>query len=99
MSIHLHQLIRVCVVVFAHGLFYYTGLEECGLTLLDIVKHAVNTISYSLQENDRLAVVSYHKQADTLLELTYMNGEDATSIVESRMAQLNPGMCLLWHLY
>ena len=39
------------------------GVEDCGLSLLDIVKHAVKTVISTLNENDRLSIVSYSNNA------------------------------------
>ena len=47
--------------------------ERDGLSLLDIVRHAVKTILGSLTENDRLCLVSYHTSAECILEFTYMD--------------------------
>lgn len=53
--------------------------EDDGLTVLDIVKHAVNTTIETLAEGDRLGVVSYSDEARTALTLTKMDetGKDA----------------------
>lgn len=49
------------------------GLENSGLSLLDIVKHAVKTVINTLTENDRLALVSYSNSATEVFELTRMD--------------------------
>jgi hypothetical protein len=49
--------------------------EGFGFSVLDLVKHAVNTIIQSLSANDRLALVSYSSEAKTVLPLTTMNAD------------------------
>lgn len=49
------------------------GVEAHGLSLLDIVKHAVKTIVTALHPNDRLALVSYSSQAKVVMPLTAMD--------------------------
>jgi len=51
-----------------------TGEEEShGLCVLDVVKHAVNTIVNILEAEDRLAIVSFNSTSEVNLELTKMN--------------------------
>jgi hypothetical protein len=59
--------------------------EKFGLSQLDLVKHALKTIIYSLQAQDRLALVSFANSATVLFQLTKMN-EDGKS---SALAALN----------
>jgi len=47
--------------------------EGFGLSVLDIVKHAVKTIIQSLGDNDSLALVSFSTDAQVVLNLTKMN--------------------------
>mmetsp|Transcript_155 Transcript_155/g.492 ORF Transcript_155/g.492 Transcript_155/m.492 type:complete len:721 (-) Transcript_155:36-2198(-) len=53
--------------------------ESGGLSLLDIAKHAVRTMIKTLGVDDRLSIVSFCNQAETVLELTAMDaaGQDA----------------------
>ncbi|KAG8996864.1 hypothetical protein FRB94_007994 [Tulasnella sp. JGI-2019a] len=44
--------------------------EESGLSVLDIVKHAAKTIITSMQDTDRVAVVTFSTAAKTVLGLT-----------------------------
>ena len=67
-----------------------TGPKEShGLSLLDIVKHAVRTVAYSLTANDRLAVVVYSTAARVLFPLKEMN-EAGKQEAERLIATLNP---------
>jgi von Willebrand factor type A domain len=72
------------------------GVEDCGLCLLDIVKHAVKTVINTLDENDRLSLVSYSNNASVVFGLMSMNNtgkENAVTLLE----QLTPGgMTNLW---
>jgi hypothetical protein len=43
-----------------------------GLSLLDIVRHAVATITHTLNQQDRLSIVAYSTAAQVLCELTSM---------------------------
>jgi len=49
------------------------GVEAHGLSLLDIVKHAVKTIICALLPQDRLAIVVYSSEARTVLDLASMD--------------------------
>ena len=72
------------------------GVEYSGLTLLDIVKHAVKTVISTLNENDRLSIVSYSNSATVIFDLMAMNlvgKENAITLLD----QLTPGgMTNLW---
>jgi Mg-chelatase subunit ChlD len=46
--------------------------ESLGLTVLDLVKHAVKTVIKSLSAQDRLAIVSFSNSAELVLGLTPM---------------------------
>eukprot|EP01118_Nematostelium_gracile_P010580 TRINITY_DN3664_c0_g1_i1.p1 TRINITY_DN3664_c0_g1~~TRINITY_DN3664_c0_g1_i1.p1 ORF type:complete len:804 (-),score=283.41 TRINITY_DN3664_c0_g1_i1:97-2508(-) len=46
--------------------------EQHGLTLLNIVVHAVKTIVAAASDKDRVAVVTYHTTVETLFPLTLM---------------------------
>lgn len=47
--------------------------ESDGLSMLDIAKHAVRTIMHTLNDQDRLAIVQFAREAETVLELTPMD--------------------------
>lgn len=47
--------------------------ESHGLTILDIVKHAVETIIHTLEPNDRLSIIAYSSTAEVITPLTWMN--------------------------
>ncbi|KAI9357042.1 hint-domain-containing protein [Zopfochytrium polystomum] len=47
--------------------------EDSGLTVLDVVKHAVKTVIMALEPNDRLGIVSFHDSAEIQMPLTSMD--------------------------
>lgn len=47
-------------------------VERTGLTMLDVVKHALRTIIASLDENDRLGLVTFSSAARRELPMTHM---------------------------
>ena len=49
------------------------GSESSGLTILDIVKHAVHTIIKSMDAKDKLALVIFSNNAEIALNLTLMD--------------------------
>ena len=51
------------------------GEESHGLSLLDVVKHAVKTVAASLRPCDRLSLVSYSSTARVVFELIEMTDE------------------------
>ena len=72
------------------------GVEDCGLSLLDIVKHAVKTVISTLNENDRLSIVSYSNNATMLFNLMPMNNAGKENAI-SLLSRLVPGgMTNLW---
>eukprot|EP01035_Chromulina_nebulosa_P020052 gene20052-26032_t len=71
-------------------------IENSHLCILDIVKHAVNTIIHTLSDQDRLAIVKFSNSANTVLPLTIMN-EYGKKSAESALNKLHPnGMTNLW---
>ena len=47
--------------------------ESYNLSLLDLVKHATNTIIQTLSRHDRLALISFSDEAKIVFDLTVMN--------------------------
>jgi len=66
--------------------------ESDGLSLLDIVKHAVRTVVGSLGPNDRLALVAYSSKARVVTRLTPMD-EAGKRKTEKELARLEPDGC------
>jgi len=48
--------------------------ETTGLTILDLTKHAARTILETLNQNDRLGIVTYSDYAKVSLEQRAQNG-------------------------
>lgn len=70
--------------------------ENSGLSLLDIVKHALKTIVNTLQPSDRLALVSYSNTATVVFGLTPLN-EAGKARALSLISSLEPdGLTNLW---
>jgi len=67
-----------------------------GLSVLDIVKHALKTIIQNLNHEDRLALVAYSNDARTIFGLTEMT-ENGRNETERKLSDLTPaGMTNLW---
>jgi hypothetical protein len=90
----------VCCVVDTSGSMCseasVQGVESSGLSMLDIVKHAVRTIITSLDHNDRFALVQFSDAGSVLLELTPMT-PIGKSLALEKVEVLKPGgMTNLW---
>ena len=89
--------VNVCCVVDVSGSMSTiatfkneTGKTEShGLTILDIVKHAVSTIIHTLNENDRLSIVAYSTSANVVTELTTMD-DAGKKLSEEKLKTLKP---------
>jgi len=67
-----------------------------GLSVLDIVKHAMRTIVRNLEARDRLALVAYSNDAQTVFGVTPMDADGRTTS-EQKLDDLQPGgMTNLW---
>jgi len=68
-----------------------TGAREShGLSLLDVVKHAVRTIIHTLSPGDRLSVVSFSSSAQVVFGLMNMNSAGQAT-AERMVKDLRPG--------
>ncbi|CAF4224148.1 unnamed protein product, partial [Rotaria magnacalcarata] len=56
--------------------------EHYGLSQLDLVKHALKTIISSLQDQDRLSLISFSNTATILLKLTAMDEAGKTKALD-----------------
>jgi len=63
---------------------------DTGLSVLDIVKHAVKTAIAMLGDDDRLSIVNFHSQASTAYELSNMSAEGREAATKALEA-LHPG--------
>ncbi len=73
------------------------GMENrTGLTILDVVKFATNVIAKSLKSTDKLSIVTYNDQAQTVLRPTFMD-DNGKAQVEAVLKQVRPsGRTNLW---
>lgn len=70
--------------------------ESHGLSVLDVVKHAVRTVIESLDAQDNLSIVAYDDKAETVLQLTPMTAA-GKKLAHERLATLAPdGSTNLW---
>lgn len=72
------------------------GIQEFGLSVLDIVKHSLNTIIDSLNQNDRFSLVVYSYDGKVIFPLTKMTDEFKIDL-KKQIAELIPdGATNLW---
>ncbi|KAL2172696.1 hypothetical protein VTG60DRAFT_4142 [Thermothelomyces hinnuleus] len=70
--------------------------EYTGLTVLDLVKHAARTILETLDERDRLGIVTFSTEAQTIQGLTPMTAEKKASLVKKINSLQGVSMTNLW---
>jgi hypothetical protein len=63
--------------------------ESAGLSILDLTKHAARTILASLNEYDRLALVTFSNGADVVQDLTYVSKTNR-KIIETKIDNMQP---------
>lgn len=56
--------------------------ESSGLTVLDIVRHALNTMAHTLDANDRMMIITFSDNARTVLPLTVMDAGGITAAAQ-----------------
>lgn len=54
--------------------------QEIGFSILDITKHAINTIIESMNENDRLSLVSYSSYSNLESPLVFMTSDNKVKL-------------------
>jgi len=70
--------------------------EATGLSVLDVVKHSVNTIINTLDAGDKLSLVRFSSRGEVVLPLTAMD-DDGKEKARSALKALNPtGSTNLW---
>jgi len=72
------------------------GTEGQGLTVLDIVKHAVKTVIQSLGAEDRLALVAFSSGSTRDLVLTNMDEEGKAKATTAIEAMRTGGGTIMW---
>ena len=63
------------------GLSTTTDAEDMGFSILDIVKHSVNTIIKSLSERDRISIITYNDKITVLSTFTKMTPEGQSTLL------------------
>jgi len=90
----------VCVVDVSASMSMPAATEDMGvqddLTILDIVKHAVNTLMHTLHESDRFSIIAFGDSAITAHKLTTMDPTNLAA-AEQALNSLKPlGQTNLW---
>ena len=69
--------------------------ENDGFSRLDLVKHSIATIQHSLQPGDKLAIVKFSSEAQVVLDITEVRGNEP--LITSRVNALTPdGITNIW---
>lgn len=57
-------------------------IEDTGLSILDVVKHSLRTTLASLQDQDRMALVTFSNSATKICDLTFMTSQNKTIMTQ-----------------
>jgi Mg-chelatase subunit ChlD len=71
--------------------------ERNGLTVLDLTKHAARTILETLDENDRLGLVTFSTEAKVVQALLPMTKKNKNAALEKIEQLTVESMTNLWH--
>ncbi|KAF2418041.1 U-box domain-containing protein [Tothia fuscella] len=71
--------------------------ERNGLTVLDLTKHAARTILETLDENDRLGLVTFSTEAKVVQQLLPMTKKNKTATLTKINSLKVESMTNLWH--
>lgn len=63
--------------------------EDTGLSVLDLVKHATNTIIHNCSDRDRLGIVKFASNASVVQDLVIMNPENKKKVLR-KVTNLQP---------
>ncbi|KAM5476043.1 hypothetical protein MauCBS54593_000726 [Microsporum audouinii] len=74
-----------------------SGGEDTGLSILDLTKHAAKTIIQTLNENDRLAVVTFCTEIRVAFELDFMSEENKSKVLAAIDCLHGISSTNLWH--
>eukprot|EP01130_Rhizamoeba_saxonica_P002217 TRINITY_DN12067_c0_g1_i1.p1 TRINITY_DN12067_c0_g1~~TRINITY_DN12067_c0_g1_i1.p1 ORF type:complete len:757 (-),score=186.65 TRINITY_DN12067_c0_g1_i1:30-2300(-) len=72
------------------------GIESDGLSLLDMVKHAVKSIIVNMRDDDRIALVSYSTRASIVFDLLPMTEDNRQLSIEKLNGMNANGQTNLW---
>lgn len=67
-----------------------------GLTILDIVKHAVKTVVHTLKDEDRFALVAFDESVDRVLSLTAMTEAGRAEAIKALDGLAPRGRTNIW---
>jgi Mg-chelatase subunit ChlD len=70
--------------------------ESHGLSLLDVVKHAVKTVVSTLSKADRLSLVSFSDTAKVISDLTYMDDSGKSAVLKKVENLCTEGSTNIW---
>jgi len=70
--------------------------ESTGLSVLDVVKHAIRTIIATMQEDDRIALVTFSDSAQVQAGLTEMTEKGRSEVLEALNILLPQDCTNLW---
>ncbi|ETN41188.1 uncharacterized protein HMPREF1541_03123 [Cyphellophora europaea CBS 101466] len=70
--------------------------ESAGLSILDLVKHAARTILETLDKGDRLALVTFSKDANVIHKLTTTTGHNKRRLQKCIEDLVDEGCTNLW---
>lgn len=95
--------VDICCVVDISGSMGTTAtyeeegaVKDDGLSILDIVKHAVKTVMHTLKDEDRLALVAFDDRVETVFSLSPMSVEGRESAISALDALRPRGQTNLW---
>ncbi|KAK4176412.1 hint-domain-containing protein [Triangularia setosa] len=71
--------------------------EHYGLSVLDLVRHAAKTILETLDEDDRLGIVTFSTSSKIVRQLTYVTQSNRAKILKELDALQSLSMTNLWH--
>ncbi|KAK4199281.1 hint-domain-containing protein [Triangularia verruculosa] len=71
--------------------------EHYGLSVLDLVRHAAKTILETLDEDDRLGIVTFSTNSKVVRQLTYVTKSNKAKILKELDALQPLSMTNLWH--
>eukprot|EP01128_Nolandella_sp_AFSM9_P008725 TRINITY_DN5402_c0_g1_i1.p1 TRINITY_DN5402_c0_g1~~TRINITY_DN5402_c0_g1_i1.p1 ORF type:complete len:763 (-),score=155.00 TRINITY_DN5402_c0_g1_i1:7-2235(-) len=72
------------------------NVEETGLCVLDITKHAVRTIITSMKASDKLSLVTFSSSASTVVKSQYMNDQGKKKAIAAMEAMKPGGGTNIW---
>lgn len=92
----------VCVIDISGSMDSYAYVQQdgktinVGYTILDITKHALNTIIESMKSTDRISIITFSNYANILCNFTYINDNNKNHI-KSLVNNLNTdGATNIW---